>query len=589
MTHVDPSSLAPILIPQPRSILLLGGWLDLRSDPLGLVLHRRDDSISKAGYRLFIGPKESPESIVVVAHDDAGIAHASATIGQLCRQYETRLPRAIIEDWPAIETRGLMLDVSRDRVPTMETLHGYAQLLASLKLNHFQLYTEHAFAYTGHEEVWRDSSPITPAEVRTLDAWCRGAEVSLAANQNCFGHLSKWLAHPRYAPLAETHGDYDFYGLVRKGPHSLCPVDPASLDLVASWLDQLLPCFTSRMVNIGCDETADVGAGRSREAVAARGRFNVYMEFVSAIAQACRSRGSRPMFWADVALRDPERARDIPQDLLCLVWGYEPSSPFDAWCGTLREFGREVWVCPGTSCWRSITGRTREFTGNIESAVSAALKHRATGLLVTAWGDLGHRQQQAITDVRISMAAAKAWNPAALFDPRAASLHVFGDRTLSIASWLGMLGDVDEQIRAIAGRRKEPGTPAPLTNASALFEHLHPCGLPTHLPAEAAPWRVVKERLDQVRAAMPFGVNPRTSREVAHTLDVAEFACLHAIWTREGTRDDGARRDLSDRLEAIIVEHQRLWLLRSRPGGLRESVAWYERLRPALAPGRAST
>ena len=63
-----------------------------------------------------------------------------------------------MEDWGAFPTRGLMLDISRDKVPTMESLRGMIDVLASLKFNHLQLYTEHTFAYTGHGAVWREAS-----------------------------------------------------------------------------------------------------------------------------------------------------------------------------------------------------------------------------------------------------------------------------------------------------------------------------------------------------------------------------------------------------------------------------------------------
>lgn len=585
---LDPLSAAPpLLLPAPRSMTLLPGRISLKSDPLGLVLRREDRSLPRQGYTLHIGVDAGGASsrIIVTAADDAGITHANATMQQLMSQYGTELPRLIIEDAPAFETRGVMLDVSRDRVPTNRSLRRAAMLAASLKLNHLQLYTEHTFAYRGHDEIWTGCSPITADEVRRLDELCRGIGVELGANQNTFGHLARWLRHPRYAPLAETHDEYDFYGVKRSGPFSLCPTDPGSLDLVASWLDQLLPCFSSRLVNINGDETADVGSGRSRSEVERRGSLAVYLEYLSAVARACVERGRRPMFWADVVLHHPERASDIPEELLALVWGYEPGSPFDAWCRALAEAGRRMWVCPGTSSWRSITGRTRERTGNLAAAAAAGLAHGALGYMVTDWGDLGHRQQQPIAELGIAHAAAVAWNPVNGWDARAASLHVLGDRSLRVGRWLEELGDVDVELRAIAGRRKDADQPAPLTNGSALFEHLHPCGHRTHLPQEPGAWSNVLARMLSLRAE--FGrisgsVGPLVRDELWHTLDVAEFAARHALWQRSG-RDRAVGRDLVERLEAIIADHRRLWLVRSRPGGLADSSAWYERLRGGLS------
>ncbi|MBA3938900.1 MAG: family 20 glycosylhydrolase, partial [Planctomycetes bacterium] len=298
-------------------------------------------------YRLRIDTRR----IHLAAHGEAGMRQGLHTLVQLITQYGRRLPCLLIEDAPVFAVRGVMLDVSRDRVPTMAHLLETVDQLAGWKINHLQLYTEHTFAYAGHEEVWREASPLTADEMRTLDAHCRAHGIELAANQNCFGHLASWLKHPRYAPLGEIAPDaeWDFNGLVmRRGPFSLCPGDPRALALVEDLLGQLLPTVAGPLVNIGCDETFDLGQGRSKDEVARRGRAAVYLEFVRAICAVVRRHGKRPMFWADIALEHPEALAELPADLIGLAWGYEPDAPFARWCQQLRAAGREVWVCPGT-------------------------------------------------------------------------------------------------------------------------------------------------------------------------------------------------------------------------------------------------
>eukprot|EP00913_Durusdinium_trenchii_P006257 g5869.t1 len=372
-----------------------------------------------------------------------------------------------------------MLDVSRTRVPTMPELLRRTDLFASLKLNHLQLYIEHAFAYAGHEQVWQSADPITPAQLRRLDAHASALGIELAANQNCFGHMQRWLTHPRYAGLAETHDEFSFYGIPRRGPFSLCPTDPASLDLIRDLLGQQIPCVSSGLVNIGCDETADLGQGRSRAAVSARGRLRVYLDHVASVCEIARSLGARPMLWGDIALAEPQAARELPPDAIALAWGYEPDAPFDEWGRTLRDADRDWIACPGTSAWRSFTGRTRERRENLRSAAKAARDHAAMGLLMTDWGDIGHRQQFPVSLLAIAEGAQASWNPDAPADPRAISLHAFRDRSLRIADWLAELGNADAQLRVSSGVRDAAGNARPLRNASALFEHLHPSGAPT--------------------------------------------------------------------------------------------------------------
>ena len=76
------------------------------------------------------------------------------------------LPACRIEDWPDFAVRGVMLDVSRDRVPSMPTLRDLVDRLAGWKINQLQLYMEHTFAYAGHEDVWRHADPYTADDMR---------------------------------------------------------------------------------------------------------------------------------------------------------------------------------------------------------------------------------------------------------------------------------------------------------------------------------------------------------------------------------------------------------------------------------------
>lgn len=580
------SSLPPLLLPSPRQVTLTGGSTRA-TEPVEIgteVLALPGDE----AYRLAI----TADGIRWAWRSPVGQRHAAATLAQLRVQYGDTLPCLVIDDAPVFTKRGFMLDISRDRVPTMAHLYELVDTLASWKMNHLQLYTEHTFAYAGHDDVWRDASPMTAEEIRALDAYCRERGIELAANQNCFGHLSSWFKHSRYAPLAEIAptGSWDFNGLVtRTGGFSLCPSDPRSLALVDDLLGQLLPNFSSPLVNIGCDETFDIGQGRSRYEVSRRGRAAVYLEFVAKVCAIAKRHGKRPQFWADIALEHPEALSELPENLMGLAWGYEPDSSFATWCEQLRTAGREVWVCPGTSCWRSITGRTTERRGNMLAAARDGAGHGATGYLVTAWGDLGHRQQWPITLHALAEGAHRAWSGEAEYDVGASSLHAFGDRSLAIGPWLDDLGDVDHSLRQVGGRPDAAGSPRPLRNASALFTDTCKAIDEEWLP-DVAEWEAVAARLDTfidpaLRGDVPLGVSSRLmQRELAHTLAVAMGAASRALVRRAGTSAEEVD-DCAEFYRDLIPQHRELWLARSRPGGLDASCQHYQKLIDELAVG----
>lgn len=530
------------------------------------------------GYRIEIRENQ-PSAVTVIAGAAEGMRHGAATLAQLIRQYGHSLPALDISDQPAFATRGVMLDISRDRVPTMEHLREIVNTLGLLKCNHLQLYTEHTFAYAGHEDVWREASPMTGAEYATLDGWCRELGITLAANQNCFGHLAAWLNLPRYLPLAEIDSRekvWKFMEWERPGPFSLCPIDPRSHELVREMLDQLLPHFSSKLININCDETFDVGQGRSATEVAERGRAAVYFDFVHKVVSEVRRHGFKPMFWADIALSHPDKLGMAPSDLLALAWGYEPESDFDKWGHTLKHSGREFWVCPGTSSWRSIVGRSLERRGNIDNATKAGLRHGATGMLVTDWGDLGHRQQWPISLHGIADGLHAAWTgePGG-GDPRAESLQVFGDTSLQTAAWLEDIGEVDKIQKQISGRPNAEGKPTHLKNASALLQDSTLAWNDTWKPGSPGLWMESSGACEWLGRRVPTGVGTQLRDELAFTANCGAALCLRAA-ARRG--DAKSMPGLRSQLEHVREEHRRLWLARSRPGGLPQSTAHYDRV-----------
>src|SRR5213592_1265250 len=97
-----------------------------------------EGNLPAQGYRLAV----DADGIRLGHADEAGRRYGEAALSQL-RRADGTLPVAHIRDWPDIAVRGYMLDISRDRVPTRETLQRLVEVLALARYNHLQLYVEH--------------------------------------------------------------------------------------------------------------------------------------------------------------------------------------------------------------------------------------------------------------------------------------------------------------------------------------------------------------------------------------------------------------------------------------------------------------
>ena len=142
------------LLPCPRSLKVFRGTFTLpKQKPLAAIKVVRTGAAPKhpEGYALTI----SKRGIEITFREPGGLRAASATLRQLLKEYGRKLPCLKIRDWPDFARRGVMLDISRGRVPKLATLLDLAEKLSDFKINELQLYTEHTFAYKKYKSVWQ--------------------------------------------------------------------------------------------------------------------------------------------------------------------------------------------------------------------------------------------------------------------------------------------------------------------------------------------------------------------------------------------------------------------------------------------------
>ena len=193
--------------------------------------------------------------------------------------------------------------------------------LASWKVNQVQLYSEHTFAYRNHPEVHADASPFTADEIRELDAFCRERHVELVPNQNCLGHMNRWLlARPRTARSRSRPTASSIRTVSGHEAMTIDPAHPGSLALVRELLGELLPLFSSRRVNIGLDETWELPPRTARRVL----RMD---RDAPRAPRARRPRGDH--LGRHVLGRCRRSSRRLPDGVTVCEWGYDAEYPFD--------------------------------------------------------------------------------------------------------------------------------------------------------------------------------------------------------------------------------------------------------------------
>jgi hypothetical protein len=546
-------------------------------------------------YRLNVGAQR----IAAEGGGPAGLRYAVSTLNQLVRG--RHLPACSVDDAPDFELRGLMLDVSRGKVPTPDALCEIIDLCVRLKLNVLMLYTEHTFRFRRHPEIGADASPFDAETMRALAAYAAAHHVDLIPSLQTLGHMQHVLSLRRYAHLAETERGW-----------TLTPVDPGSADLLADLLAEYLPNFRSRWFNANCDEPFDLGQGRSAARNDRLGPGGVFLEHVERVREIARALSKRTMIWSDVVHAQPRRIPQLDRELVLLDWGYEADHDVDR-VKVFAEHGIPFMACPGTSSWNALFPRVDVSLANIAAYADAGRRHGALGLLTTDWGDHGHYNLQGNSWFAYAFTAEQAWSGHA--DPgdfdRAFSRELFGDAS----------GETARLYRAL-GALHDAGFP-PVANASPLqllyFDDVGPALATRH--ARVGALRRTFARLERLRVRLGdarerFGADARTYDELVFAADAATLAarkglvgCAYLGWRkRPASLDARGRRklarvmtELAKEQAALLRRLRRLWLARSRPSnfeivkrrydvslrGLRHAARALLRKRPPEPPPRA--
>ncbi|WP_372631587.1 family 20 glycosylhydrolase [Cohnella sp.] len=547
----------------------------------------------------------SNDRLKVGAGTEIGLHYAMVTLEQLVSREGTTLGHFRIEDEPSFPVRGVMLDIGRNKIPKMDTLYALIDKLSELKFNHLQLYMEgFCFDYAKYRSSFPEATPLSAAEFRELDAYARSRYIDLVPNQNCLGHMGPWLAKPEFRELAE-HPD----GMeppiplpFKLPPTTMNPANERSAALAKDLFDELLPNFSSEYVNLNMDEPFGLGSGKSKERADEIGVGELYFNYAEKMFEAARSHSKKAMMWGDVLAHHPELIRRLPSDVTVLHWNYDAPVPFEPHCRRLRENGVRYYVCPGTSGWSSIAGRTDNMLGNIADAARSGLAHGAEGLIVADWGDGGHWQVPAVGYPAIAYAAGASWQTEANVDELEAleeyvSARMLRDRSGTGGRFLlelGRYGRLERSTmengtytayllgRGLSDRETLERDTAIRTEVLKLIGGSGTPFTQDYRFDETESW--LKERQEELNRLELEGPDAAIVRdELANTLRLIEQgAGLHRYIYRQGLEGAAAEREwlerLREQLETALSEFKRLWLARNREGGLSSSAAAFSKL-----------
>lgn len=316
----------------------------------------------------------SPKTILVKYSTSTGLFYAVQSLKQLLLNGE-KIQCMTIVDYPAMQYRGWLDDISRGPIPTMEYLKKVIVKFSEYKMNFFNLYTEHSFK----SQFYPDIAPqdgLTVSEISELTKFAKQYHVEFFGNQQCFAHAEKTLRIPFYDKLIDTR-------------YNLNPAVEDTYKFLENLFSEVAPAYESEFFNINCDETEGLGSGRSKEYVEKVGSSNAYSTHINKVNDILKKYNKRVMMWGDIAVKHPEIIDSLPDDLIIIAWSYVASDSFNDLILPFKNSGFEFMIAPGVSMWGTVFPSIKTYIKNIAYFVRDGHKNGALGMMNTAWDDSG--------------------------------------------------------------------------------------------------------------------------------------------------------------------------------------------------------
>ena len=300
-----------------------------------------------------------------------------------------------------IPSCGMMLDMSRGGVMTVEAVKHLIDVHSALGLNLMMLYTEDTYTVPEAPYLGYLRGRYTEAELCDMDDYAASSGVELVPCVQTLAHLEQFL-------------QWDVNREIRDNDSVLMIDETKTYEWIRAALTAVHRCFRSHRIHIGMDEAHGVGLGQYYWLHGPTDRLAMLTRHLKRVVEICKGLGLKPIMWSDMFYRlgsktndyyDPDAIvppltiADIPDVDLC-YWDYYHTEEefYTSMLKGHQQMGKEVVFAGGIWTWSGFLPHVKKTNATAYPALRACLKEKIGTVLATLWGDDGCE-----TDYRLAL------------------------------------------------------------------------------------------------------------------------------------------------------------------------------------------
>ncbi len=290
------------------------------------------------------------------------------------------------------KTNGMMLDVSRNCVATVEKLKSFIRTQARMGLNMLMLYTEETYEIPEEPYFGAYRGRYTQEELREVDAYAKLFGITLIPCIQTLAHLRNALKWPSFHDVRDTDdillvGEEKVYALIE------------------NMLRSVKASFTTNRVHLGMDEAAKIGLGEYLAKNGYKNKAALIKEHCARVLAICRKLNLEPMIWSDMYLYantgewyyyecDLSQKADLvkpEKDMGLIYWDYyhDREYVYDYMLKNHKVLSDNVLFAGGAWIWNGLSPNYSHAYSTQIPSLAVCKKHNIQEVFCTAWQDNG--------------------------------------------------------------------------------------------------------------------------------------------------------------------------------------------------------
>lgn len=290
----------------------------------------------------------------------------------------------------AFDHFGVMIDMSRNAVMSIDGLKRFLPLLKKMGYNCVMLYTEDTYEVEGEPYFGYMRGRYTKAEMKQIDAFAASIGMTVIPCIQTLAHLNgifRWDQYPR-----------DCEDILMVG-------DERTYELIDHMFATLSECFSSRKLHIGMDEAWMLGHGKYLNKNGYEPTHEIVKKHLARVCELAEKYGYEVMLWGDMFFRSwndgkayipeckmpREIIASVPDRVIPVYWDYyhTQESDYVVMIKNTKQLAKEMWFAGGAWCWRGLIPHNSFTLESMIPALDACKKQKVRNVFFTMWGDDG--------------------------------------------------------------------------------------------------------------------------------------------------------------------------------------------------------